>query len=412
MATVNATQFVDQNGNPLFPITSSEAVGYGATTVKLKLDELGNLADLVTQNKTNHIAAINEIANSSGAVLPATLVYHGTATEPVEDGLLNADTLENHNAAYFAMRAGSVKQIPDTGVFSTLGVNADTLNNQLPAYYAKQSDLDAKIYNSNIIHNWDFRNPINQRGLTTYSTNGYCIDRWYYVGQTSGSVEILSNQGIRLNQTSGTYVLIAHRIELERWNNLIGKTLTFSIEIDGVIHSVNIIPTASGYQASEFTTSIPNLLVGWETSVSCGYLQIVLGGTGVLSSGIISRVKLELGLKSTLSNEPPMDYDKELLVCQKYYQIINTKQLGVGFAQDTTGIWMSFGYSLDMRVTPTVTLLSYPQFYPSNLVSSAILWSSLTNSGMSAVFTVSGATQYRPYVSNNNVNVFALSADL
>ena len=39
------------------------------------------------------------------------------------------------------------------------------------------------IYRKNILHNWDFRNPVNQRGQTEYTPTSHAMDRWIVDGQ-------------------------------------------------------------------------------------------------------------------------------------------------------------------------------------------------------------------------------------
>ena len=132
----------------------------------------------------------------------------------------------------------------------------------------------------NLLDNWYFGRPVNQRGQTSYSNAGYTIDRWKL---TSGSVGVVSG-GITLN---GTLVQILEAS--------IGQTVTASALLsDGSM----ITPT---YNDNTKT--------------------FALTATGQT----IKAVKLELGSGQTLAhqengvwvlNEIP-DYGEQLLRCQR-----------------------------------------------------------------------------------------------
>lgn len=57
------------------------------------------------------------------------------------------------------------------------------------AFTADQIEaLLGQVSGENLLHNWDFRNPVNQRGVSgTVSSAGYFYDRWKLV---SGEVVI------------------------------------------------------------------------------------------------------------------------------------------------------------------------------------------------------------------------------
>jgi len=75
-----------------------------------------------------------------------------------------------------------------TDIPEDMGGDADTLGGKAPEYY---------IQPLNLLDNSDFRNPVNQRGQTSYSTVGYTIDRWY-VSQNSGYSSVSVNNGIEI----------------------------------------------------------------------------------------------------------------------------------------------------------------------------------------------------------------------
>ena len=147
------------------------------------------------------------------------------------------------------------------------------------------ADLDAEVatrqtyVRPNLLDNWYFGNPVNQRGQTSYSNAGYTIDRWKL---TSGSVEVVSG-GITLN---GTLVQILE--------TSIGQTVTVSALLsDGTM----ITPT---------------------------YNDTTMTFTLTATGQTIKAVKLELGSGQTLAhqengvlvlNEIP-NYEEHLIRCK------------------------------------------------------------------------------------------------
>lgn len=77
--------------------------------------------------------------------------------------------------------------------------------------------------NPNLLDNWYFGRPVNQRGQTEYTGNGYTIDRW-----SSGVALSLKNGFIRIT-SSGMYTQIFQTLE----SDFAGKTFTFSLIVRG-----------------------------------------------------------------------------------------------------------------------------------------------------------------------------------
>jgi|LSQX01.3.fsa_nt_gb hypothetical protein len=172
------------------------------------------------------------------------------------------------------------------------------------------------IYRKNILHNWDFRNPVNQRGQTEY-TGEYTIDRWHSWG--SGIVRI-KNRSIEL-ETTNEHDIFWQSIENPQLYD--GKTVTVSIEIDGQIYSgtgvINLSqgtnPTfarayfSGGYAEVEYVTEIQLLR----------FRFVIFPGSTVSN---ITRAKLEFGSVSTLANDPPADYREQLVLCKSFLRNI------------------------------------------------------------------------------------------
>ena len=132
---------------------------------------------------------------------------------------------------------------------------------------------DGVLKSVNLLHNWYFLNPVNQRGVSgTISTTGYFIDRWIL---TSGSVTLTSN-GLTLNGT-------------------ITQILEYAVGTDVTSSTTMYSGTATAaYNNSTKTFTITS------------------------SGGTIQAAKLEKGTVSTLPNDAPPDFGQQLRFCQRY----------------------------------------------------------------------------------------------
>lgn len=184
-------------------------------------------------------------------------------------------------------------------------------------------DLAPQLSNPNLLDNWYFGNPVNQRNVSgTIDAVGYFLDRWKLV---SGSVTIGSN-GITLN---GTIVQILEKA--------VGTDVTASAL------------TTKGVVAASYDNNSK---------------KISLTGTGQT----FVAAKLELGSTQTLAhrengvwvlNEIP-DYGEQLARCQRYYQVIpaNVMLSGIVTASNTVLSVTAF-LSQTMRTTPTVSIANF-----------------------------------------------------
>lgn len=190
---------------------------------------------------------------------------------------------------------------------------------QLPAGWGikvGESYVNLRAANPNLLDNWYFGNPVNQRGQSSYTHTAvenvpYAIDRWYNHGTLTvgdGYVSISS---------SGSpygYAYAAQKFE----HSLIGKTVTISVLMaDGSLYS--------GTKTVSSTSQRINIGSGGTANIGPDYfnLHIVSGTVNVIAA------KVELGSQQTLAhqsgstwalNEIP-DFANELYKCKRFYQV-------------------------------------------------------------------------------------------
>ena len=179
----------------------------------------------------------------------------------------------------------------------------------------------------NMLDNWYFVNPVNQRGNTTYNATAgnKSIDRWLIAGGT-----LTLDNGV--NITSYTTDYGALRQYLENPTVISGKRLTMSLLTKEANSFIRLGIRANNFArtyAQDFTDVPANTLISFtvdipEFNVTDALLQISTNTGGSLS---LAAVKLEIGDAQTLAhkdangnwalNEIP-DYGEQLARCQRF----------------------------------------------------------------------------------------------
>lgn len=193
------------------------------------------------------------------------------------------------------------------------------------------------VTNPNILHNWDFRNPVNQREVSgTISSGSYFYDRWI---RNSGTVMVEDGY---LTLTSGAE--IEQRIE---GLYLAGETVTVSVNVGSNIYSgTGVFPTETG--------TVGITLSGFGTATlgyNAGYMFVRFAASG--SQDVVA-VKCELGTASTLHLDPPMDRAVELPKCQRFFLDLGKLPYSFGNAEDATNAVLYFPLPVAMRIVPTL----------------------------------------------------------
>jgi hypothetical protein len=222
--------------------------------------------------------------------------------------------------------------------------------------------------NDNLIVNHDYRNPVNQRGLSTYTGNDILtIDMVRALNDVAGQGAKLSlvNTGIKVEPVSiatNTFCYSQHRVE---WNPKTPAGLyTFSLEIAettapqvgldcyGLANgSIYTIGTCMG------TTGIISVTGTIAANTTLLFLNCALSGlTSLTQYTVFSRIKLESGSISTLANDPPSEYGVELQKCLRYYWDSTAPNFGAGgIAIVNNALMTNLRFPVPMRITPTCT---------------------------------------------------------
>lgn len=225
--------------------------------------------------------------------------------------------------------------------------------------------------NANLLDNWCFAAPINQRGLTEYTTQGYTIDRWKAV---SNNMKVTVNNDHTLVEFSGTSGngVFSQPVKAADVGIKPGDQVTISffaevvssgegnvrLQLDNDARGIYLgtaIPAKIGQKVLYTTTkTVPS------THNINDLIRITIYSTKAFSIKLFA-AKLEHGNQQTLArqdasgnwvlNDPPPNKELELLKCQRYYQKINYTPKVLCYYANTIG---GFPFICNMRAVPTV----------------------------------------------------------
>ena len=220
------------------------------------------------------------------------------------------------------------------------------------------------MVNPNLLDNWYFGNPVNQRGQTSYTgTDTYTIDRW----MTDNTVTVVDG-GITVKRTVHD-ALFYQYLEDSLVNAIAGKVVTYSaLTTDGLMTVTTKLPPS---KSSDWDTdnAVQGDLMLDTVKSSAGKIYIRFYSTVDGTEATILAVKLELGSKQTLAhqengvwvlNEIP-DYGEQLRRCQRYYFKTGSAQYSAYMMRKNTDDYLmdSCIFPVTMRTTPSVQLVSY-----------------------------------------------------
>ena len=210
----------------------------------------------------------------------------------------------------------------------------------------------------NLLDNWYFGNPVNQRGQTEYNGAEYTVDRWKKT--TSDGAVTMTAGGITATNEAGAGTLYLSQylggFDLRNFD------CVFSVLTENGLFLTKQVD-ATG---SQDETPFGYLRIGWSESANCSFVQIQI--TQGNTANILA-AKLEIGEGQTLAhqdadgnwvlNEIP-DYAEELAKCQRYFVRIKnegtaTGFIGTGVATSTNGTICVLPLPVSMRAAPALS---------------------------------------------------------
>lgn len=224
---------------------------------------------------------------------------------------------------YILEANGNTISIIDSGSLrkEETALNSNKLGGKAPEYY---------IQPKNLLDNSDFRNPVNQRGQTSYTGAGYTIDRWRSWDENS---VITVNNGY-ISYTNDLYQYI---VGLDK-----DTTYTFAVKnTNGDILTITAKP-------SENKNIYYGLNIFYDENIGVG----VRCWHHALTENLVWACLYEGSYTiDTLPPYVPKGYGAELAECMRYYQ----KHDHVGLTCRNNG-FASVPLPIEMRINPTITI--------------------------------------------------------
>ena len=292
------------------------------TALNGKQATITGAATTITNNNLTANRAL--ISNSSGKVAASSVTstelgYLDGVTSNIQTQLnnkLSSAPVTSVNNKTGAVSLGA-KDVGAQPTISANGILKGDGSGNITAANETEVELVSlpNICNPNLLDNWYFGNPVNQRGQTSYAGTRYTIDRW-----------IITGDNPQLTVTSGSLKGVGYLIqkaEVYTSSLLEGMQLTLSaLMSDNTFGSVtfHLIKGMANPSAirkndyivyAEWANTNDFFTVNWKTDSE--------------AVGLVA-IKLELGSQQTLAhqengqwvlNEIP-DYGEQLLKCQRY----------------------------------------------------------------------------------------------
>ena len=298
-----------------------------------------------------------------------------------------------------------------------------TIGTDLPANFQAIDDAFTarRLSNKNILHNWDFRNPVNQRGASSYTGGTYGIDRWRN-GGANFTIDLLLSEALRITATASyaTRAVTLWQI-MENANLYVGTTLTLSFDISAYTGSWGFRARfASGgiylNQAMVDITASGITSVTFTVPATTDAINIEFQTVNVAVNDYISlkAAKLEVGSVSTLANDPPAEFGEQLALCQRQLVSIEASSssalnanVGQGLALSTTLVRILLPFPNNMRSgingTVAITVSEWQLIGATTPTISSVAIMPSSSNMLSLDFTVTGATSGSPYILRNSV---------
>lgn len=177
----------------------------------------------------------------------------------------------------------------------------------------------------NLLDNSDFRNPVNQRGITNTTTDStYIIDRWRVDSQASNGKVSIGSNGIVLEPAASSYCGIYQCCD--RYTSMKGKVYTIALLVNNVWES-HTFTMGSQMMGLDFANGLE--------FYSIDTAHALIRNRGGNASITVQCAALYEGsyTADTLPEYQPKGYAAELAECQRYclrmqYGVISGISLG------------------------------------------------------------------------------------
>ena len=241
----------------------------------------------------------------------------------------------------------------------------------------------------NLLDNWYFGNPVNQRGQTELASGNlstYFIDRW--VAASPVCAYAITDDSIKISKLPHQY----QQIWLQKMERMEKRTYTLSF----FLKDIGLLSMTFTPQGSDSTEQILDggFIVSFtsEANLKNPVIRLLTSESVTVSEVTILAAKIELGPTQTLAhregdrwilNEVP-DYGEQLRRCQRYCRVYKAGEYLPCLAYpESDGWYLSASmYTGNMRTTPVNNLGSGLKCSVSNIDGGTSIDKYITNWGI------------------------------
>ena len=296
------------------------------------------------------VVASNVVEKRLDNVVQTKLAYVTSITYNTNGNAIYRVMLSSSNSDEFECPKLCINEL-SVGDYVWLNYIGDITNAYIamPVEPSPAQDVIRNTVAYNLLDNSDFTNPVNQRGQTSYTGDGYTIDRWS-ISNAYSNVNV-ANGGVVFSAEGGT----AYPRQLIDFAALKGKTVTAAVCLsDGSIYcDSGTIPTVAPTEQTVFATAafgncyfVIDMLANAET---VRFLFTVPDGESIT----LKWAALYEGeyTTETVPKYMPKGYAAELAECQRYF---------CRFAPTRTDSYSRCGYGAKTGDTTTCITLFLP----------------------------------------------------
>lgn len=309
----------------------------------------------------------SQLTNDSGYLTAVPEGYAKTEDIPTKTSQLTNDSgylTEHQSLAEYAKKEEIPTKLADLTEDETHRTVTDAEKetwNAKSDFSGNFDDLTNRpiMCNPNLLDNWYFANPVNQKGGTVHSGDNYTIDRW---AASTYSQHTLQSGGILAGKTGGSIgtTTFKQKIEAERAKLFAGQKITLSFMVDannitgstcwaGIYKSMADNSNRSNMGGADLPMQKDSKNIGLyihtiTLSDDIANYEIIEPVCNIPTGCVVIAAKLEISDTQTLAhqdtdgnwvlNEIP-DYGEQLARCQRYFKT---------FRGTYTGGFITFGY--------------------------------------------------------------------
>lgn len=250
------------------------------------------------------------------------------------------------------------------------------------------------VFVRNLLDNSDFRNPVNQRGQSSYSAAGYTIDRWSIWGANNDASLTVNDGYVSFSPGTG------------------GGTLTQRLPV-GTLDSNKVYTVAHKTRDGAIHIS-GNEAISFAYEGTCDLVTITSEAQDIVWAALYEGEYTA----DTLPEHVPKEYGAEWLECCRYYYRPSgsSNAAYAGFTASSTAARVTIPTPVPMRANPTVTIgdLASLDFYTHTgdfVATAASVMDRRSNAVTVLMSGTGGPSGWFPFTMRFNTTI-ELSADL